>query len=152
MLVILQFNVIFHLGMVRSFSAKVWGFPPCVRERTQNTRNPRMDNSISVPRESFFLPSFHAKADSSWHFLRTLGPTAAIGHFCWSAQCPGCYEFKLNGCVITVSQNHLGWKRPPRPSCPTVSPSPLCPLTTSLSATSPQPRNTSRDSKHSTSL
>jgi len=48
--------------------------------------------------------------------------------------------------------NHKGWKRPLRPFSPTISPSPLCPLTMSLCATSTQFMNTSRDGDSTTSL
>ena len=52
-----------------------------------------------------------------------------------------------------LSDNRIiGWKRPLRSSSSTLNPSPPCPLTTSLSATSPQFLNTSRDSDSTTSL
>ena len=50
------------------------------------------------------------------------------------------------------SQNHYSWERPVRSFSPTVNPSPPCPLTTSLSATSVLSLNTSRDSATTTSL
>jgi len=43
------------------------------------------------------------------------------------------------------SWNHKGWKRPLRSPTPTANPSPPCPLTTSLSATSTRFFSTSRD-------
>jgi len=48
--------------------------------------------------------------------------------------------------------NHEGWKRPPRSSSLTISPSPPCPLTMFLNATSTWFLNTSRDSDSTTSL
>ena len=49
------------------------------------------------------------------------------------------------GGIRIVEQNHSGWKRPLRPSGPTLNPPPSCALTTSLSATSTQLPDTSRD-------
>ena len=50
------------------------------------------------------------------------------------------------------SQNHEGWRRPLPSSSPTINPPPPCPLTMSLSATSTQFLNNSRDGHSTTSL
>jgi len=50
------------------------------------------------------------------------------------------------------NQSHYGWKRPLRSPGPTTNPSPPCPLTMSLGATSPRFLDTSRDGDCTTSL
>lgn len=70
--------------------------------------------------------------------------TCLICHL-WDKYTSGYYriiEVMLHG---TESWNHSGWKRPLKPSGPTVSPTPPYPPTTSLSATSTQCFNTSRN-------
>ena len=67
----------------------------------------------------------------------------------------GILAFLILGNFIVLfveSQNHWDWKRPLGSSSPTINLSPLCPLTMSLSATSPHFLNTSQESDSTTSL
>ena len=53
---------------------------------------------------------------------------------------------------VTEPRSHYGWKRPLRSSSTAISPTPPCPLTTSLSATTPHFSNNSGDRDFTTPL